>query len=136
MDKLSLTSNELEIMELLWTQGRPLSRTEIIELTPERSWSSKSIHIILNKLIEKGAIEVSGFVRTNKNYGRTYSPCITQDDYVASSIRQSIHEVGYASKPKAIASVFAALIEEKDVDEELISSLEQILAERKKELNK
>ena len=50
MDKLTLTNNELEIMELLWTQGRPLSRTEIIELTPERSWSSKSIHIILNKL--------------------------------------------------------------------------------------
>lgn len=136
MHKLSLTSNELEIMDLLWTQGRPLSRTEIIDLTPERSWSSKSIHIILNKLIEKGAIEVSGFVRTNKNYGRTYSPCITQDDYVLSSIRQSIKEVGSASKPAVIASVFAALIEEKDVDEELISSLEQMLAERKRILNK
>lgn len=136
MDKLTLTNNELEIMELLWTQGRPLSRTEIIELTPERSWSSKSIHIILNKLIEKGTIEVSGFVRTNKNYGRTYSPCITPDDYVVSSIRQSIKEVGHASKPRAIASVFAALIAEKDVDEELLSSLEQILAEKKRKLNK
>lgn len=136
MEKLSLTSNELEIMELLWTQARPLSRTEIIEFTPERSWSSKSIHIILNKLIEKGAIKVSGFVRTNKNYGRTYSPCITPDDYVVSSIRQSINEVGYASKPKAIASVFAALIDENEVDEELLSSLEQMLAEKKRKLNK
>ena len=136
MEKLSLTSNELEIMELLWTQARPLSRTEIIEFTPERSWSSKSIHIILNKLIEKGAIEVSGFVRTNKNYGRTYSPCITPDDYVVSSIRQSINEVGCASKPKAIASVFAALIDENEVDEELLSSLEQMLAEKKRKLNK
>ena len=37
MEKLSLTSNELEIMELLWTPARPLSRTKIIENTPERS---------------------------------------------------------------------------------------------------
>ena len=80
MSTLSLTNNELEIMELMWKMKRPLSRTEIIDLSPDRSWSASSIHILLNKLLEKEAIEVSGFVKTNKNYGRTYSPLITQND--------------------------------------------------------
>ena len=66
MSTLSLTNNELEIMELMWKMKRPLSRTEIIDLSPDRSWSANSIHILLNKLLEKEAIEVSGFVKTNK----------------------------------------------------------------------
>ena len=134
MDNFTLTANELEIMELLWSQGRPLSRTEIIDLTPERSWSAKSIHILLNKMLEKGAIEVSGFVRTNKNYGRTYAPSITKDEYLLSSLHQVVKEAGYTSKASATTSIFAALLQEKDINEEVISSLEQLLTERKKTL--
>ena len=66
MSTLSLTNNELEIMELMWKMKRPLSRTEIIDLSPDRSWSASSIHILLNKLLEKEAIEVSGFVKQIK----------------------------------------------------------------------
>ncbi len=40
MDKklFILTKNEMEVMELLWSKGRALSRSEIIELSTERSW--------------------------------------------------------------------------------------------------
>ena len=31
-----LTNSELEIMETMWKMNRPLSRSEIIELTPNR----------------------------------------------------------------------------------------------------
>ena len=47
-----LTKSENEIMELLWKEGRPLSRSEIIELTPDRSWKPASIHILLNSKLE------------------------------------------------------------------------------------
>ena len=62
-----LTKSENEIMELMWKEGHPLSRSEIIDLTPERSWKPSSIHILLNSLLEKNAIEVAGFVQTTKN---------------------------------------------------------------------
>ncbi len=72
-NSFSLTKNEQEIMDLLWSQDKALSRSEIIELSTERSWKKSSIHILLNSLLEKGAIKVEGFVKTGKNYGRTYS---------------------------------------------------------------
>lgn len=136
MSTLSLTSNELEIMELMWKMKRPLSRTEIIDLSPDRSWSANSIHILLNKLLEKEAIEVSGFVKTNKNYGRTYSPLITQNDYVLSSLNQMKQSSYYKSKSTATASIFATLIQDSDIDDELLDELEKILEERKKQNSK
>ena len=69
-----LTKSETEIMDLLWREDRPLSRSEIIDLTPERSWKPASIHILLNSMLDKGAIAVAGFVQSTKNYARTFSP--------------------------------------------------------------
>ena len=59
-----LTKSENEIMELMWKEGHPLSRSEIIDLTPERTWKPSSIHILLNSMLEKNAIEVAGFVQS------------------------------------------------------------------------
>lgn len=50
-----LTKSESEIMDLMWKEGRPLSRSEIIDLTPDRSWKPASIHILLNSMLDKGA---------------------------------------------------------------------------------
>ena len=136
MNAISLTKNELEIMELMWKEGRPLSRTEIIELSPNRSWSASSIHILLNKLLEKKAIEVSGFVQTNKNYGRTYAPLITQNDYLLFSLNELKESPYYKSKSDATVSIFSALIEDKDVSDELLCELEEILEERKRQNKK
>ena len=74
-----LTKSENEIMNLMWKEGRPLSRSEIIELTPERSWKPASIHILLNSMLDKNAIEVAGFVQSTKNYARTFMPTLTAD---------------------------------------------------------
>lgn len=136
MSSLLLTDNELEIMEVMWKINKPLSRAEILDLTPDRSWSKSSIHILLNKLLEKGAIEVDGFVRTNKNYGRTYSPLITQDEYILSTFNQIKQSSYYKSKSSAVTSIFAALIQDNDIDNKLLDELEQMIEERRKQENK
>lgn len=134
MDNISLTENELEIMELLWQENRPLSRSEIIELSPERSWKASSIHILLNKLLEKDAICVKGFVKTGKNYGRTYFPNITPEEHIVLSLQQN--NFYKKSKKSAVASIFSALIRDKDIDDELLGELEQMIEERKTQLGK
>ena len=134
MNKLSFSNNELEVMNLMWREGRSLSRADIIELTPDRSWSKSSIHILLNSLLEKGAIEVDGFVRTNKNYGRTYSPCITQNEYAVSAVTSSSSPFGKLFNSSSIPAVFAALIEDKDIDEEVLDKLDKMIEDRRKEL--
>ena len=125
-----LTNSELEIMETMWKMNRPLSRSEIIELTPNRTWKKSSIHILINKMLEKEVIKVDGFVRTNKNYGRTYAPLITKDDYIVSTF-DKIKTSYFDSKSSAVTSIFAALIQDKDINDELLDELQQMIESRK-----
>lgn len=130
MDKQSftLTKNEQEIMEVMWTQNRALTRSEVIECSADRSWKKSSIHILLNSLLDKGAIKVDGYVRTGKNYGRTYTAAITQDEYQVMLITQGMSNLN--SKSSTITNIVSALITE-DIDDETLSELEAILQARR-----
>jgi len=131
MDNVSftLTKNEQEVMELMWTQGRALSRSEIIELSTERSWKKSSVHILLNSMLNKGAIKVDGYVRTGKNYGRTYSAAVTPEEY---QVIQLKHRMPFTPKTSAITDIVSALIME-DIDDETLEKLEAILQARRDE---
>ena len=87
--KNPLSPNEFKIMQLLWEEDRPLSRPEIIELTPERDWNPNSIHLILNNMIEKGVIQVEGMTRCGRGYGRTYAVTMTNMEYAKKLVEES-----------------------------------------------
>lgn len=123
-----LTKSENEIMELMWKEGHPLSRSEIIDLTPERSWKPSSIHILLNSLLDKKAIEVSGFVQTTKNYARTFSPCLSSDSYAVMQIRNSM-----AFSENSVPHLLEALVEDVTAPE-ILDQLEKIVQDRKQAL--
>lgn len=123
-----LTKSENEIMELMWKEGHPLSRSEIIELTPDRTWKPSSIHILLNSMLEKNAIEVAGFVQSTKNYARTFTPCVSSDTYAIMQIKNSP-----AFSQKSVPFLVMALME--DVTEpDILKQVEDIVKTRKREL--
>lgn len=123
-----LTKSENEIMELMWKEGHPLSRSEIIELTPDRTWKPSSIHILLNSMLEKKAIEVAGFVQSTKNYARTFTPCVSSDTYAIMQIKNSP-----AFSQKSVPFLVTALVE--DVTEpDILKQVEDIVKTRKREL--
>lgn len=128
----TLSKNELDVMTLLWQQNRALSRTEIIELSTEKTWKASSIHILLNSLLKKGAIKIEGFVQTGKNYGRTYAAAVTQEEYAAMQFTKNVpsQTVSKENLPK----LFTALIQNEYVDRELLDELQKILDQRKEEL--
>ncbi|MEA5095294.1 MAG: BlaI/MecI/CopY family transcriptional regulator [Sedimentibacter saalensis] len=130
-NSFSLTKNEQEIMDLLWSQDKALSRSEIIELSTERSWKKSSIHILLNSLLEKGAIKVEGFVKTGKNYGRTYSASVTQEEYQIMQFKQGANYL--KSKSSAITGLVSALVQNEDIDNDTLDRLEAILQTRRSE---
>ena len=129
---ITLTPNELEIMELMWRENRPLSRTDIIELSPDRSWKASSIHILLNKMLDKDAIKVDGFVRTGKNYGRTYSPALSNVDYLLMTIKGS--SLYQNSKKEATIAVISSLINDKDFTAQDIREIEAVIEAKKSKL--
>lgn len=123
-----LTKSENEIMELMWKEGHPLSRSEIIDLTPERTWKPSSIHILLNSLLDKKAIEVAGFVQTTKNYARTFAPSLSADSYAVMQIRNST-----AFSQNSVPNLLSALVEDVTAPD-ILDQLQDIISTRKKDL--
>lgn len=122
---MRLTRSELEIMETLWAADRPLPRSEIIELSPDRTWSVTTIHILLNSLLQKGAIQEAGFVKRNKTYGRLYSPAISGEEYYAKSVFR---------QKDGILMYFSALLQCDTITVDLVKQMEEMLAQKKEEL--
>ena len=83
---MKLTEKELEVMALFWASGNPLTAAEIVEASNNRSWSDKSIYIILNSLVAKKALVFAGTKPSGTNYAKAYEATIILEEYIALSI--------------------------------------------------
>lgn len=81
-----LTKNELEIMDVLWEQKRPLSRGELLALPEKKTWMDSSIHILLNSLLRKGAIREAGYAKCGKTSGRVYEAALSCAEYYVTTL--------------------------------------------------
>ena len=63
---MELTLNESRFMTVLWRADAPLTGSEILKRSVGKNWKDASSRAILNKLLEKGAITVHGFVKDGK----------------------------------------------------------------------
>lgn len=123
---MDLTKSELEVMEVLWQAGRPLSKSEILTMSENKTWKDSYIHIILKSLLEKKAIVEAGRVRTGKTFGRLFSPKVSCEEYYAKNVFNGGRE--------RLLMLFSALVRSEALSPELIEQLEEMLEKRKKEL--
>lgn len=124
---MRLTRSEQEIMTTLWQAGEPLARYQIIEQSKDPSWKPSTIHILLNSLLEKGAIKEAGFVKRNKTYGRLYAPKLSAEQYYTETLFSE-------KNSKTLPMYFSALLHSDALTEDLVTELEEMLAKRKEEL--
>lgn len=117
---MELTKSELEIMDVLWEANGPLSRSELLEYSVEKSWKDSSIHILLNGLLQKNAIREAGLVKRSKTYGRTFEPTLTREEYFACTVFCHRH------KPNLVGLV-EALLNRPDVIEADLAQIRGIL---------
>lgn len=122
---MELTKSEMEIMDVMWEAGVPLSRADLLAHSEEKTWKDSSVHILLNGLLLKGAIREAGFVKRSKTYGRTFAPTLTREEYFATTIFSHRH------KPE-IVGLFAALLKRNDITADQLAQIEALVAERKK----
>lgn len=123
---MDLTKSELEVMEVLWQAGRPLSKSEILTMSENKTWKDSYIHIILKSLLEKKAIVEAGRVRTGKTFGRLFSPKVSCEEYYAKNVFNGGRE--------RLPMLFSALVRSEALSPELTEQLEEMLEKRKKEL--
>ena len=119
-----LTKSEMEIMDVLWEDGGALSRADFLERSQEKTWKDSSVHILLNGLLAKGAIKEAGLVKRQKTYGRTFLPTMTREEYFASTI------FSYRCQPD-MEGLFRALLDRPEAFGEFLTTLEQLLKEKR-----
>jgi len=84
---MKLTDKEMEVMVVLWDNARPMTASELMEVSEKRTWRDNSIYAILNTLIKKGAVALTDYKPTTTNNARAYSPVITSEEYTVSNIK-------------------------------------------------
>lgn len=115
-----LTKNEIEIMDVLWHEQRPLSRGEILRLSEDKTWMDSSVHILLNSMIKKGAIREAGFIKCGKTCGRVYEAALSCEEYYVSTFNSTRQEPDFAK-------LLSAYIDKHGMDAEKAGELRAIL---------
>ena len=123
---MELTKSELEIMNVIWSAGRPLTRGEILDLSGDKNWKDNSIHILLNRLLAKGAVAEGGFARSGKSYGRLYEAAITGEAYYAENL--------FFGGEERLEMLFDAMLESEGLTPELLDRFEKKIEAKKAEL--
>ncbi len=116
-------------MEVLWAADEPLCRADIIARSQDKTWKDSSVHILLNSMLKKEAIQEAGFVRRGKGYGRVFTPAISEEAYFAGNL--------FNRKDSAqLSRLFAGLVNSDGVTPALLDELEGMIQTRRNELNK
>ena len=119
-----LTKNEIEIMDVLWREQRPLARGEILKLSDDKTWMDSSVHILLNSMLKKGAIREAGFIKCGKTCGRVYEAALTCEEYYVSTFDST------RQKPD-LTKLLSAYIEKNGMDAETAAELTMVLEQAK-----
>jgi predicted transcriptional regulator len=121
---MELTRSEMEIMDVMWDAGVPMSRSNLLSQSEEKTWKDSSVHILLNGLLQKGAIQEAGLVKRSKTYGRVFVPTMTREEYFAMTI------FSHRYKPEFVA-LMAALLQREDITDQQLDQVEELVAQRK-----
>ena len=121
---MELTRSEMEIMDVLWESGKPMSRADLLAHSEEKTWKDSSVHILLNGLLHKGAIQEAGLVKRIKTYGRVFLPTMTREEYFANTIFCHRH------KPE-IVGLFTALLEREEITAADLEAIEAMVQKKR-----
>ena len=119
---VELTRSEMEIMDVLWESGVPMSRADLLAHSEEKTWKDSSVHILLNGLLQKGAIQEAGLVKRIKTYGRVFAPTMRREEYFANTIFSHRH------KPDMVG-LFAALMQREEMTPEAKQAIAAFLSD-------
>lgn len=131
MKKTALTKSESEVMYLLWHTDRALSAAEMVALSPQKTWKDSYIHLMVNSLLKKGMITPAGFVKTFRNYARTFAPCMTEEEYAQLQLRDTTIQ-----DPALVAPFLSAMIDTADDSASMIDELIVMLQKKQRKISR
>ena len=128
-----LTKYEKSILKILQKEDRPLTYAEIKDALDGQF---DQIHRVLNSLMDKELIYVSGFVPGKRN-ARQFSPVLKEDEFTADMLIDDLEDEKMLEKVAVTLFARVAGVDQSDKSEkenqQFISELESLLEKYKKE---
>ena len=128
-----LTKYEKSILKILWKEDRPLTYAEIKDALDGQF---DQIHRVLNSLMDKELIYVSGFVPGKRN-ARQFSPVLKEDEFTVDMLIDDLEDEKMLEKVAVALFARVAGVDQSDKSEkenqQFISELESLLEKYKKE---
>ena len=100
-----LTNTELLIMELLWSEGRPMSFREIMDVATKewkKDWKVQTLNTFLNWLQKMGMIRAERSMTSSYN---VYYPLCTKEQHIHKWTKEMV-EVCYDNSFRRLVSAF------------------------------
>lgn len=119
-----MTKSEKQVMDLLWSVDRPLSCTEIVELSGDKTWKDSYVHSLIKSLMKKGIVKIEAFELISRSYARKFAPKVTKEEYY-------LNEYLDESPENSMPTLFAAFADGK-ADAESMKEIEKMIKEWKK----
>ena len=111
-------------MDLLWNVDRPLSCTEIVELSGDKTWKDSYVHSLIKSLMKKGIVKIESFELISRSYARKFAPKVTKEEYY-------LNEYLDENPENKMPALFAAFASSK-ADEATMKEIEKMIKEWKK----
>ncbi len=74
---MQISTAESVVMEVMWRDGPCYAEQIVSEVTASRDWTAATVKTLLNRLLNKGAVQAE---RIGRRY--LYTPVLNRDDYI------------------------------------------------------
>lgn len=113
-----ISDAEYEVMKIIWSYA-PINTNDVTEkLCSTTSWSPKTIHTLLNRLVKKKAITYNKECRVF-----VYTPLITQEEYLNHKSNIFLNQYFDGN----LSSLMNNYIHNKKISDEELSNLRKLL---------
>lgn len=120
-----LTNRDLDVLEVLWDNEKPLTASEIVAANP--ALNKNTVQPVLRKLLKNELVKVADIVYSGTVLSRSYVPAMTKQEFSLCRLSEEFRQL---EKDISKASFFSFLLKtEKDQDkfQEDIRELEALL---------
>ena len=126
-----VSNNEYNILLAIWNAGHALTAKEILMSMEDKSFKDRTIHSILNAMLEKELIYVDGQKLSSRIYSRCFNASVSFEEYHADCIMDN--EIFRREKSRVLPGLLSALVDQ-DVRPETLDRLEALLEDKRRQL--
>lgn len=122
-----ISNAEFEVLDALWEEHPASAKTLVERLNEKKPWHEKTVKTLLNRLVKKEAVS---FEKVQRSY--LYSPLLQREDYTQT---ESISLIDRLFSGR-VSPLIAGFAKNKNLQQDDIEDLKQIIADWEKEQGK